>query len=59
MQLFEIRADTGVVNRKIRMGSKGVWNQAVDMIVTYKGIYILGWIGSSFCVEGTCQSISD
>lgn len=37
------------------MGSSGFADQALDMRVNYKGIYMLAEIGSYFCIEGTCN----
>jgi hypothetical protein len=54
IHLYEIRMDTGIVNRRIRMGSLGFKDEAYDMKVTNKGIYVMAKIGSSFCIEGIC-----
>ena len=38
------------------MGSVGFKDEAYDMKVTHKGIYIIARIGSYFCIEGTCSN---
>jgi hypothetical protein len=38
--------DTGIVNRRVRMGSIGFKDEAYDMKVTHKGIYVMARIGS-------------
>jgi hypothetical protein len=41
MNLYEIRIDSGIVNRRVRMGSLGFQDKGLDMKVTHKGLYIL------------------
>jgi hypothetical protein len=38
--------DTGIVNRRVRIGSVGFKDEAYDMKVTHKGIYVMARIGS-------------
>lgn len=56
IQLYEIRMDSGIINRRLRMGSLGFRDQTYDMKVTHKGIYVMARIGSYFCIEGTCSN---
>lgn len=55
LDLYEIRQESGHVNRRVRMGSLGVQDRGLDMRVNFKGIYILAEIGSFICIEGTCS----
>ncbi len=41
LDLYEIKSETGYVNRRIRMGSQGVQDRGLDMRVNFKGIYIM------------------
>lgn len=50
--LYEIRGDTGFINQRVRMGSQGVQDEAIDIQITYRGIYLLAKVGSQFCIEG-------
>lgn len=57
LALYEIRQDIGFTNKKILMGSEGLQDHALDLQVTYKGIYILARIGSYFCQDNYCSSV--
>lgn len=54
MKLYSIRQDTGIIDRRLRISSQGFQDEPIDMVVTYKGIYILTVGGSYYCGENYC-----
>lgn len=54
MVLTQLRQDTGYTVSQIRLGSKALQDEPLDMQVNQVGVYILAKIGSGFCQETLC-----
>jgi hypothetical protein len=49
-----LRLDTGFITQEVRLGSRALQDEPLDLQVNYQGVWLLAKIGSYFCQEGRC-----
>jgi hypothetical protein len=44
-----MRVDTGFITQEVRLGSRALQDEPLDLQVNHQGVWILAKIGSYFC----------